>query len=163
MDWRERIIWILINTGWILLGSLLNIFYPNIFSINNLLPNFLIIFSVIISFNEGFIDVMPIIILGGIIDSIWRWINPGINTLSLIVACGMIYFIFHRLWKSWWIVILSVFLATIIYFLVSYPPIYTERIGIFTYSDALNFGLIQGLYNTFWCSIFILFVKSFSR
>lgn len=163
MGLRERIIWISVNIGWIFLGSFLNIFYPNIFSIKNLLPNFLIISSVVVSFNEGFIDVMPIIILGGIIDSIWRGINPGVNTLSLITACGLIYFVFHRLWKSKWIIILSILLATVVYFLICYLLVHIGRIGVFTYNDALSFGLLQGLYNVFWGSIFILFIKNFSR
>lgn len=163
MDLRERIIWILVNTGWILLGSFLNIFYPNIFAIGNLLPNFLIVFSVIISFNKGFIDVLPIVIFGGILDSIWRGINPGINTLSLIIACGIVYFIFHRLWKSNWVIIISIFMTTIIYFLTSYLLVYFGKIGILTYNDALNFGLIQGFYNILWGTLFILLARSFSR
>lgn len=163
MDLRRRIIRILTNIGWILLGSVLNISYPNIFAISNLLPNFLIVFSVIISFDESFINILPIVIFGGILDSIWRGINPGINTISLIVACGMTYFILHRFWKSSWVVIISVFLATVVYFLISYLLVYFGKVGILTYNEALNFGVIQGFYNSLWSIPFILLVRNSSR
>lgn len=160
MDLKEKIIGILINITWLLLGAFLNIFYLNILSVKSLLPNFLLINSVFLIFSDGFVNIAPLIVIIGLIDSIWRGINPGINVLSLIGSLGIVYFFFRRLWSGRWVIITSIFLATILYFLVSLLLIYLNKLGIFTLNDALNFGLIQGVYNSIWgIIVFILFKR----
>ncbi|MGC8971773.1 MAG: hypothetical protein ACP5K2_06195 [bacterium] len=156
---KERILSIVSDTLWLLLGAFLNILYPNIFSFSGLLPNFLLIFSILLAFTKNFASIGPLIIVISVIDSIWRGINPGINALSLIVSIGLIYFIFHRLWSSKWIIIISIFLVTVIYFLVSFPLIYINKIGILSLRDALDLGLVQGVYNTIIGIIILLFLK----
>lgn len=159
MDLKEKILEILIGVLWLLLGAFLNIFYPNIFSLKGLIPNFFLIFSIILIFDRSFVNIAPFIIIISVIDSIWRGINPGINLLSLLVSSGLIYLIFYRLWSNKWIIVISIFLATIVYFLASYLLIYVNKIGTLSFDNALNFGLIQGIYNTIWGAIILLLFK----
>ncbi|MGC9064735.1 MAG: hypothetical protein ACP5JL_08670, partial [bacterium] len=76
MDTRNAISLTLANVGEVLLGCVLNIFYPNSIAINGLLPNFLLIFSMGIILKEDFFSFLPILIFGCIVDSLWRGINP---------------------------------------------------------------------------------------
>jgi|YNPBryunderm2012_1023409.scaffolds.fasta_scaffold00535_15 hypothetical protein len=161
MDLKEKILGILINILWLLLGAFLNIFYPSIFSFRGLLPNFFLIFSIILIFDRNFLNIAPFIIVISVVDSIWRGINPGINLLSLLVSSGFIYLIFYRLWSNKSIIVISIFLATIVYFLASYLLIYINRIGTLSFDDALNFGVIQGIYNTIWGAIILLLFKRY--
>jgi len=161
MDLKEKILGILINILWLLLGAFLNIFYPSIFSFRGLLPNFFLIFSIILIFDRSFLNIAPFIIVISVVDSIWRGINPGINLLSLLVSSGFIYLIFCRLWSNKSIIVISIFLATIVYFLASYLLIYINRIGTLSFDDALNFGVIQGIYNTIWGAIILLLFKRY--
>jgi len=161
MDLKEKILGILINILWLLLGAFLNIFYPSIFSFRGLLPNFFLIFSIILIFDRNFLNIAPFIIVISVVDSIWRGINPGINLFSLLVSSGFIYLIFYRLWSNKSIIVISIFLATIVYFLASYLLIYINRIGTLSFDDALNFGVIQGIYNTIWGAIILLLFKRY--
>jgi hypothetical protein len=164
MEIREGIIWFLTNTGWILLGCVLNVFYPNSMAINNLLPNFLLVFSMIIIFQEEFVKLLPIVILGGIIDSLWRGINPGTNVLSLVLSCVIVFLLLHRLWKSKWLIISAIFPTTLLYFIMSYFIIFITQTGTLRFNDAVSFGIVQGIYNTFWALIFLIsFPKIFIK
>jgi len=157
MEIRESINWVLTNTGWILLGCVLNVFYPNLMAINCLLPNFLLVFSMIIIFQEELISLLPIIVLGSIIDSLWRGINPGTNVLSIVLSCGIVFLLFHRLWKNKWLVISAIFPATLLYFIISYLVIFITQTGTLKFNDAISFGIVQGIYNTFWTLILLTF------
>lgn len=159
MDLKEKIINILINVIWLLLGAFLNIFYPNMLSINSLLPNFLLVISVFMIFFNGFLGIAPLVVIIGLIDSIWRGINPGVNVLSLIGSLGIVYLFFHRLWGGKWIIVTSIFLVTVLYFFISFSLIYLNKLGIFTINDALNFGLIQGIYNSICGLVILLFFR----
>ncbi len=163
MDLKEKIIRILINIIWLLLGAFLNIFYPNMFSINSLLPNFLLVISVFMIFSNGFLEIAPLVVIMGLVDSIWRGINPGVNVLSLIGSLGIVYLFFYRLWSGKWVIITSIFLAAILYFFISFLLIYVNKLGIFTINDALNFGLTQGVYNSIFGIIILLFFRRFFK
>lgn len=163
MDLKEKIIGILINITWLLLGTFLNIFYPNIFSINSLLPNFLLVISVFMIFSNGFLEIAPLVVIIGLIDSIWRGINPGVNVLSLIGSLGVIYLFFHRLWGGKWVIVTSIFLATMFYFFISFLLIYVNKLGVSTINDILNFGLTQGIYNSIFGIIILLFFRRFFK
>lgn len=163
MDLKEKIIRILINIIWLLLGTFLNIFYLNIFSINSLLPNFLLIISVFMIFSNGFLEIAPLVVIIGLIDSIWRGINPGVNVLSLIGSLCIIHLFFYKLWRGKWVIVVSIFLATIIYFFVSFLLIYVNKLGIFTINDVLNLGLTQGIYNSIFGIVMILFFRRFFK
>lgn len=160
---KERILSILSDILWLLLGAFLNVFYPNMFSFSGLLPNFLLIFSVLLVFTKNFIGIGPLIVIISVVDSMWRGINPGINAISLIVSIGLIYFIFHRLWSSKWVIVTSIFLVTVVYFLVSFPLIYINKIGILSFRDALNLGLLQGIYNTIIGTIILLSLRRYLK
>ncbi|MCX7796531.1 MAG: hypothetical protein N2380_08440 [bacterium] len=163
MDLKEKIIGILINVIWLLLGAFLNIFYPNMLSINSLLPNFLLVISVFMVFSNGFLGIAPLVVIIGLIDSIWRGINPGVNVLSLIGSLGIVYLFFHRLWGGKWVIVTSIFLVTILYFFVSFLLIYLNKLGIFTINDALNFGVTQGIYNSICGIVILLLFRKFFK
>lgn len=163
MDLKEKIVGTLVNAMWLLLGAFLNIFYPNMFSVDSLLPNFLLVISTFMLFSDGFWNVAPLVIIVGLIDSIWRGINPGVNVLSLIGSLGLVYLFFYRLWSGKWVIVVSIFLATLFYFFISFSLIYLNRLGIFTINDALDFGLVQGTYNSIWGIIVLLFFRRYLK
>ncbi|MBC7319512.1 hypothetical protein H5T89_02605 [bacterium] len=163
MDLKEKIIGILVNAVWLLLGAFLNIFYPNMFSVNSLLPNFLLVISIFMSFSNGFLGIAPLVVIVGLIDSIWRGINPGVNVLSLIGSLGLVHLFFHRLWSGKWVIVTSIFLATLLYFFISFSLIHLNKLGVFTINDALDFGLTQGIYNSIWGIIILLFFRRYLK
>ncbi|MGB9682294.1 MAG: hypothetical protein ACP5RW_02365 [bacterium] len=164
MDTRNAISLTLANVGEVLLGCVLNIFYPNSIAINGLLPNFLLIFSMGIILKEDFFSFLPILIFGGIVDSLWRGINPGINVLSLTLSCGIVFFFFSRLWKSRWLILITIFPTTLLYFVISCIIISVTQTGTLNFYDALSFGIWQGIYNILWALILlIIFPKIFVK
>jgi|YelNatPaOPRAMG01_1025707.scaffolds.fasta_scaffold11877_2 hypothetical protein len=164
MDTRRSIIGVLTNIGWVILGCALNIFYPNSMALNGLLPNFLLIFSMGIILKEDFLGFLPILIFGSIIDSLWRGINPGINVLSLTLSCGIVFFLFYRLWTSKWLILVIVFPVTLLYFIISYLIISITQTGTLSFYDAISFGVWQGIYNILWALILLtIFPKVFLK